>query len=247
MRPGVWSVCRPDSAKRTVQGMRLSSVRSPARAAASVATTLLVASAALSATSELDPLLYGIEHRYNRAQTLSVKFQEEYSIAGRSRRPEAGELLLRKPGKMRWQYTNPPGKLFVSDGKEVYLYTAKDNRLEKSKLKASEDMRAPLAFLLGKLDFKKQFGGFEIRPSREGTFLIAKAGNERLPYEQIEMLVRSDFSIQRLTIDGRDQSKLKFTFENEVLNPTVNDGTFRFSIPRGAEVIDAVGAGSGEN
>jgi outer membrane lipoprotein carrier protein len=227
--------------------MRLSSVRSPVRTAASAAATLLVASAALSATGELDALLYGIEHRYNRAQTLSVNFQEEYSIAGRSRRLESGELLLRKPGKMRWQYTNPAGKLFVSDGKEVYLYTARDNRLEKSKLKASDDMRTPLAFLLGKLDLKKQFGGFEIRPSPEGTFLIAKAANGRLPYEQVEMLVREDFSIQRLTIDGRDQSRLKFTFENEVLNPTVNDDSFRFSIPPGAEVVDPVGAGSGEN
>jgi outer membrane lipoprotein carrier protein len=227
--------------------MRLSSVRSPVRAAASVFVALLSAYAALPAPSELDALLYGIEHRYNRAQTLSVNFQEEYSIAGRSRGPESGELLLRKPGKMRWQYANPPGKLFVSDGKEVYLYTARDNRVEKSKLKASEDMRAPLAFLLGKLDLKKQFSGFQVRPGSEGTVLIAKAANERLPYEQVEMLVRSDFSIQRLTVEGRDQSRLKFSFENEVLNPRVNDDSFRFFVPMGAEIVEAVGAGSGEN
>ena len=80
---------------------------------------------------------------------------------GRPRKSESGELTLRKPGRMRWDYTAPAGKLFLSDGKQVYLYTPDSNRVERMPLKESDDMRAPLAFLLGKLDFAKEFRDFQ--------------------------------------------------------------------------------------
>ncbi len=66
-------------------------------------------------------------------------------------------LMLRKPGRMRWDYSQPTGKLFVSDGKFLWLYTPAENRVEKMKLQETDDMRAPLAFLLGKLHFDKEF------------------------------------------------------------------------------------------
>ncbi len=76
-------------------------------------------------------LLKGVEQRYNRAKTLQVHFVESYSVQGRARKSESGELTLRKPGRMRWDYTSPSGKLFVSDGKDVYLYTPEAHRVEK--------------------------------------------------------------------------------------------------------------------
>ena len=81
-------------------------------------------------------------------------------------RTEAGELSLRKPGRMRWQYDSPKGKLFVSDGKQVYLYTPATNRVEKMKVRESDDMRTPLAFLLGKFDFWRDFPAVRRRGRR---------------------------------------------------------------------------------
>ena len=131
-----------------------------------------------AADVELNTLLKGVEQRYNRAKTLQVHFMESYSVQGRARKSESGELTLRKPGSMRWDYTAPSGKLFVSDGKDVYLYTPDAHRVEKTKLKASDDMRAPLAFLLGKLDFAKDFRDFELKP--DGTnYLHHRQGQER--------------------------------------------------------------------
>ena len=49
---------------------------------------------------------------------------------------------------MRWEYSEPAGKLFLSDGKLIYYYNPVSKRAEKLKLRESEDMRAPLAFLL---------------------------------------------------------------------------------------------------
>jgi outer membrane lipoprotein carrier protein len=200
-----------------------------------------------AAAPPVDGLITGVERHYNQAHTLSVDFTETYTVAGRNHRPESGRLLLRKPGRMRWTYTEPAGKLFISDGQSVYLYTAADNRVERAKLKASDDMRAPLAFLLGKLDLKKEFGSFETKVAQNRTYLVAGAANQRLPYQQVSMLIDRAYQIQELTVEGRDGSVLHFSFRNEDVNPVVAAGTFQFTPPPGADIVDAVGAGSGDN
>jgi outer membrane lipoprotein carrier protein len=204
----------------------------------------LAGSGLVSANSSVDELIKQVQDRYNGARSLAVNFVENYSIQGHPRPPEAGTLTLRKQGKMRWDYTRPVGKLFVSDGKNVYLYTARDNRVEKVPLKDTEDMRAPLAFLLGRLDMKKEFRDFETHPGDGGTWLEASARNERVPYEKVDMFIAADGSIRELKVVGRDESVLSFSFSDERLNPRVSDALFHFSIPPGAEVVNSIEFGS---
>jgi outer membrane lipoprotein carrier protein len=128
----------------------------------------------------------------------------------------------------------------VSDGKMIYLYTAADNKVEKLPLKDTEDMRAPLAFLLGHLDLKKEFRDFIVRPDAAGLWLDAGAKNAKTPYGKIQMLVGPAGEIRKLNVVGRDESELQFTLSNERVNPSVNQSLFTFKIPPGAEVVDAI-------
>ena len=186
------------------------------------------------ADADLSTVLKGVESRYNRAKTLQVFFHERYTGQGRPRQSESGQLTLRKPGKMRWDYTVPEGKLFVSDGKQVYLYNPALNRVERMPLKESEDMRAPLAFLLGKLDFNKEFRDFVLKTEGADFVISANAKSDKLPYEKIEMLVTGSWEIRRLVISGQDSSVLVFEFDQEKLNPRVDDSQFKFKMPAGA-------------
>ncbi len=206
---------------------------------------LLICAFALSAapagvSPTADALIAQVEARYNKAQTLSVHFDESYSLLGRKRPPESGTLTLRKQGKMRWDYTRPEGKLFISDGKTIFLYTSGDNRVEKVPVRDTEDMRAPLAFLLGRLELKKEFRDFQVRQQPDGASLLASAKTDRLPYKTIEMLIAPDGSIRQLQVAGRDESLLSYVFRDEKLNIPLNDSIFHFTIPAGAEVVDAV-------
>jgi len=194
-----------------------------------------------AATSDLGTVLKGIEQRYNHAKTLEVQYNETYTVEGRARKSETGTLTLRKPGRMRWDYTAPSGKLFLSDGKNVYLYTPETHRVEKEPLKASEDMRAPLAFLLGKLDFSKEFREFEMKPDGANVVVTAKAKTDKLPYEKIEMTVTPDYRITKLVVASQDGSILAFLFDQETLNPAVNDAVFKFQMPAGAQLVNAEG------
>jgi len=182
--------------------------------------------------------LQGVEDRYNHTQTLQLGFTETYRVQGRVR-VEKGELFLRKPGRMRWQYTAPAGKLFVSDGKFIYSYTPQENRAEKMKMKEADDLRAPLAFLLGKLHFADDFREFRAHPENGGVYITAIPKSDKLPYSEISFLAAEDYSIRSLEVKGQDNSLLQFAFENEKKDPAIQDALFHFEPPTGAEYIDS--------
>jgi outer membrane lipoprotein carrier protein len=170
--------------------------------------------------------------------SLHLGFTETYRVQGRVR-VEKGDLFLGKPGRMRWQYTAPAGKLFVSDGKFIYSYTPQENRAEKMKMKEADDLRAPLAFLLGKLHFADDFREFRAHPESGGVYITAIPKSDKLPYSEISFLAAPDSSIRNLEVKGQDNSLLQFTFENEKKDPKIQDSLFHFEAPAGAEFVDS--------
>lgn len=186
-------------------------------------------------TPPQDSLLREIEARYNHTKTLQVSFTEHYTPAGSPQRTESGTLYLRKPGRMRCEYALPKGKLCISDGTFLYLYTPSDNRALKMKLKDSlaEDMRAPLAFLLGKLNFDKEFRNLKAQPEGFATRISGEPKNE--VYSSIEFLVGPDRRIEEMKVTSVDHSVLDFSFSNEKQNPPLSDKLFAFQLPTGAQ------------
>ena len=192
---------------------------------------------ALRAESDVQKTLKGIEDRYNRAKTIQISFTENYTKGSR-RFVEKGELYLRKPGRMRWQYTQPAGKLFVSDGKFVYTLNLEEKRAEKMILKEADDMKAPLAFLLGRLQFHDDFREFRSRPEADGLFITAIPKSDKMPYSEVSFLTGTDFAIRKLVVKGQDASTLEFLFTNEKVNPPIADTMFQFTPPAGVEYVD---------
>ena len=198
---------------------------------------VLFAFAAFAAEPKLDDFLKNVEARYNHTKTLEVPFTEQYTPPGRIQRTESGMLLLRKPGKMRGDYNQPKGKMFVSDGTYLYLFSPDENLAQKVKLTESfgEDVRAPLAFLLGRLDFHKEFKNLQGRPEGANTRIIGSPKSDALPYSAVEFLITPDYRIQELKITLSDHSLIAFSFGQEVMNPTLNDKLFTFQLPPGAQ------------
>ncbi len=213
-------------------------MRRSALAAAAIAVVFVAPVRTFAADTDVSRILKGIEDRYNSTQTLELGFTEAYRSGGRQR-VEKGELFLRKPGRMRWQYSAPAGKLFVSDGKFIYSYTPQDNRAEKMKFKETDDMRAPLAFLLGRLNFSDDFREFRSHPDEGGVFITAIPKSDKLPYTEVSFLAAPDSTIRRLEVKGQDNSTLVFTFDNEKRDPPIQDSLFRFTPPAGAEFVDS--------
>lgn len=206
---------------------------------------LLCLSAAFAEISVTD-LLRGVEERYNRPKTMQVLFEQSLTGAGRIGQRESGVLYLRKPGRMLWEYHTPEGKLFLADGKDVYFYSPVSKRVEKSPLKGSDDLRAPLAFLMGRLDFQRDFREFRSKPEGEATYLVAVPKSDKAPYRQVEFLVNASHQIQQLKVHGHDGSLMQFKFSSERLNPPLDDKLFVFRMPAGAELVEVDAEGGGK-
>jgi len=194
---------------------------------------------ALAADEPLDGLLKGVENRYNRAKTLQVLFTEQYTPPGRMRRTESGMIVMRKPLRMRWDYSQPKGKLFVSDGKYLWLYNPAERRAERMPLKESDDMRVPLAFLLGKLNFEKEFRNIQWHPEGNDIRITAEPKTDNLPYSAVEFVFARDSHIRSVKVTYFDQSVLSYTFEMEKMDPPVDAKAFQFELPKGAELVES--------
>ena len=72
-----------------------------------------------------DAIVRKVDDHYNHLSSLRAHYSEHYSGMGMDR-TEEGTLLLKKPGRMRWSYAQPVGKVFVLDGKFAWFYTPGD-------------------------------------------------------------------------------------------------------------------------
>lgn len=199
---------------------------------------LLVVSA-LGADTPLDSLLKTVEQRYNRAGTLQVLFREEYRRTGHATRAESGTLDLRSPGRMRWDYSDPKGKLGVSDGKVFWLYEPTENTVTKYDLKDFDNV-APIAFLLGKLHFDKEFRNIKGQPEGTDTRISAEPKSDGLPYSGVEFLVTKEGRIREVKVTRMDNSITGYLFDQEKVGPKLDDKLFQFQVPKGAQVVEPV-------
>ncbi len=131
---------------------------------------------AQAASPDLHTLAQAVDEHYNHLRTLQAEFTETYKGAGMDR-SESGTLWLKKPGKMRWEYRSPRDKLFLSDGKDAWFYVPGDKQVRKTSVKKLEDLRSPLAFLLGKTRLEKELQGLgfapDIAPLDQGNMCYA--------------------------------------------------------------------------
>ena len=200
----------------------------------SVAALLLAGAAG---AQDAQQTLTKVEQHYNAPRTLQLRFQQTLRAAGRPARTENGILYLRKPGKMRWEYRYPEGKLFVADGEWAYLYDPAQKQAERSKLKGSDDLRAPLAFLMGRLDFRRDFQGFSANADGDQVHIRATPRSPQSPYRTVEFWVSPLHRLTRVTVSGQDASLMSFVFEDEVANPPVADRLFTFQPPAGVTLV----------
>jgi outer membrane lipoprotein carrier protein len=183
-----------------------------------------------------------VDRHYNHLHTLECEFTEIYSGAG-TERTESGTLWLKKPGKMRWEYRSPRAKLFVSDGKEAWFYVPGEKQVRRTSIKELDDLRSPLAFLLGKTKLEKELTDLSLAPSlpalAEGDVVLSglpKAMADRVNRILLEITPQS--WIRRIVIEQVDGSTTEYRFNDEQEDVRVADQRFQFTVPDGVEVID---------
>src|SRR5437868_5620966 len=136
---------------------------------------VLAALAAPATAADLGQVVQKVDQKYNRLHTLETQFTEIYQGGGMDR-TESGTLLLKKPGKMRWEYRSPREKLFLSDGKDAWFYLPGERQVRKTAISKLDDLRSPLGFLLGKTRLEKELQGLsfapDVAPLNSGDYVL---------------------------------------------------------------------------
>lgn len=181
-----------------------------------------------------------VDEHYNALHTLSVNFTQKYDGMG-MHRVESGTLLLKKPGKMRWTYSQPAGKLFVLDGKDAYFYSPGDTEIPRVSAKKLDDLRSPLRFLLGHTQLAKELTGLQISPAENGDYTLSgipKNMEQRIA--SFSITATADGVIRFMRIEETDGAINTFTFSDEKPNAPATEADFVFHAPAGTHIIEGM-------
>jgi len=203
----------------------------------------LAPSASADGAPNVKAVAAAVDAHYNHLQTLEAEFTELYRGSG-VERTESGTLWLKKPGKMRWEYRSPKEKLFVSDGKDAWFYVPQDRQARKESAKKLEDVRSPLAFLLGKTKLQKELQGLslapDIAPLTPGNVVLRGVpGAMADEISEIVLEITPDNRITRLVVNGVDGATAEYRFSGQKEDVAIGDGRFGFKPPAGTEIVDA--------
>jgi outer membrane lipoprotein carrier protein len=206
---------------------------------ASLGAALCLTARAQPAEPSLDKVLSAIELRYNRLATLQVDFEQTAQYLNRQPLVHRGTLYLRRPGKMRWEYTKPAGQLVVGDGDLVHFYNPLTNQVRRLRPSQTADLRVPLSFLLGRLQFRRQFRDLRLAQIDGQSVVVAEGRTGKEAYSRVEFTYDpADYELLHLKVYGQDEGVTTFAFSGETVNPRLEEPLFEFRAPAGAEVVD---------
>jgi outer membrane lipoprotein carrier protein len=219
---------------------------------ASLFGTVLLASAACLCGQQPSPtakaptareLATRVDHHYDSLRSLKAAFTEDYTGLGMNR-TESGTLLLAKPGRMRWDYNSPTGKVFLLDGKYGWSYTPGEPQVWRVAARQLDDLRSPLRFLLGHTDLEKELSNLaeSSDPSDRGLLVLAgqPKGQENRVGRVALRVEAATGTIVAIEIDEVDGAITRFTFTAQQPDAAIPPETFRFTPPKGVPVQDSL-------
>ena len=190
-------------------------------------------------------LTAAVEAAYKGVSSMKADFtQVSRSAAMGEGEKQRGRIQLMRPRSMRWDFTHPDPKLFVTDGKTMWVYTPAEKQVIISQdLGGGDGGVDQLLTTLESLDelfevtLVDRQGGIEKRsyvlelvPRKEGAFKSLRLELSRRKYE-----------LEKLVIVDAFDNETEMTFSNLKLNPTIAAAEFSFTVPSGIQVVRADG------
>ncbi len=191
-------------------------------------------------------LAASIQRHYDQVRDFQADFTHTY-VGGilRKKTVERGRMAVRKPGRMRWTYTQPEEKLFVSDGNRVYSYVPADKQVYVAAVPADDQAATPALFLAGKGNILRDFAVAAIdvpdAPAGSVALKLTPKRPER-EYDWLNLVVDKSSLALRMLVTSDSQGGLStFAFTNLRENTGISDKEFVFVMPRGVDVITDAG------
>jgi outer membrane lipoprotein carrier protein len=146
-----------------------------------------------------------------------------------------GTLAFSRPGRFRWTYSKPTPQVLVGDGSKVWIYDEDLNQVTVKKLDQALGS-TPAALLAGNNEATKAFTLTD-KGTRDGLeWLDAAPRGADSTFSRISMgFGASGIEAMELVDSFGQTTELKF--RNLRRNPQIDAATFKFTPPKGADVL----------
>jgi len=209
-----------------------------------LATAMAVACvmAAAAQSNDAVALAAKVQQRYNGIKDIQADFVQTYEGGVlRTRTTESGTVAIKRPGRMRFTYTKPEKKEFVSDGTRLYTHLVADKQVIVSPAPGPDQGDIPAMFLAGQSDLARDYTpSFTSLPGAATGLVTMKLVPKKKSEEYESIGIGIDpktLQIQFLTAVDMQGGRSSFTFTNLKENRGLADKQFEFRIPRGVEVV----------
>jgi len=190
-----------------------------------------------------------VQKRYDAAKDFRARFNQTLTNAAFARKTSSsGEVLLKKPGRMRWNYEKPEPKMYLADGNTLWLFEPEDKQAFKQDLRSSQ-LPAALAFLAGQGKLAAEFDIKAADPkSPYGTphdYILSLS--PKTPQAQVKTILfvvdPKTFDVRESVITDQQGNVNDLLFSDIKTNSAIPDGTFKWSPPAGVRLIDTAKLG----
>lgn len=183
-----------------------------------------------------------LQQKYDRVKDFSADFVHTYEGGVLKRKfNERGTVQVKKPGRMRWEYTAPEKKTLVSDGRMIYWHVPADKQVTRSVMPADDEATTAVLFLAGKGNLTRDFNVSYLDGGAADTWTLRL--DPKLKQRDYDWLLvevdRASLQIRGLTAADQQGGRSTFRFSNYRENSGIDDKVFVFKIPRGTDVINA--------
>jgi len=168
-------------------------------------------------------------------QAAKADFQQKvFDKSGKLVQESKGNFAFLRPGRFRWTYIKPP-QLIVGDGERVWIHDADLNQVTVRRVTRVLGA-TPAALLAGASDLAKSFELVEAGTKDGLEWLEAKPREKESGFDRIR-LGMSVSGVEAMELVDHFGQTTVLRFSNMERNPQFDPGTFRFTPPKGVDVL----------
>ncbi len=190
---------------------------------------------------ENENILDSVQKRYEEVKTFKAKFSQKAFVQIMDQTQNAeGEVIIKKPGKMKWVYKNPDPQTLIVNDKTFWLYAPEENQVTKASIKDVYTANTPALFLSGEGKLTDSFRLEKvIKKEKTSQVLLIPLEKDR-GMEKLALLIdNKKYQILGSKVYDSLGNTTELVFESIEINLAFPDSLFDFKTPEGVDLIDA--------
>ncbi|AWN74104.1 outer membrane lipoprotein chaperone LolA [Legionella anisa] len=176
-----------------------------------------------------------LQTKLNSIRSMTAVFKQTVKAKKRVVSRSSGTMALQRPGRFRWQTTQPMEQLMVADGQKIWVY---DKDLEQVTVKAQQKGLGGTAalFLSGYDDTVTR--DFKVAQSNVGNEIVfdLKSKSPKANFQRIKLMFRQN-TLTGLELYDQLGQVTTVQLSQIKLNPKLATSLFQFKTPKGVDVV----------